>query len=375
MTTPERAPWTGPTGSSGLPLEGLRVLDFSTLLPGPLATLMLDRAGATVVKVERPEGDGLRDHPDDFAMLNDGKRFVTADLKDPADREEVWRLVQEADVLVEQFRPGVMGRLGLGYDEVAARNPALVYCSVTGYGQTGPRAMEAGHDLNYLGASGMLSLLDRGKVVGDALPPGLVADVGGGSYPAVINILLALLARIADGCGRHLDVAMADNLFPFMYWSLACDSQRPGAGGSQVSGASPRYNTYLTRDGRLLLVAALEPQFWVRFCDLVDLPNEYRAKAADPEVVIDAVAAIARAHTGAEWEVLLADIDCSCSVARTAHEARTDPAYWQRGVFSAPDGTNAQPVLPLPLDQDLIRPETPKPERRREPGAWGDVWV
>ncbi len=375
MSAPGRTPWAGPTGSSGLPLEGLRVLDFSTLLPGPLATLMLDRAGATVVKVERPEGDGLRDHPDDFAMLNDGKRFVTADLKDPTDREEVWRLVQEADVLVEQFRPGVMARLGLGYDDVAERNSALVYCSVTGYGQTGPRAMEAGHDLSYLGASGMLSLLDRGKVVGDALPPGLVADVGGGSYPAVINILLALLARKADGCGRHLDVAMADNVFPFMYWSLAHDPQSLRAGGTRMSGSSPRYNTYPTRDGRLLLVAALEPQFWLRFCDLVDLPSEYRAESANPKVVIDAVATIARAHSGTEWEVLLADVDCSCSVARTVHEARTDPAYWQRGVFVAADGTQAQRVLPLPLDRGLIRPETPKPEPRRGPGAWGDVWV
>jgi crotonobetainyl-CoA:carnitine CoA-transferase CaiB-like acyl-CoA transferase len=188
------------------PLAGLRVLDFTTLLPGPLATLMLADAGASVVKVERRDGGdpGRANRPAregmslQFAMLNRGKKSIAADLKDPADRAAVLALAKEADVLVEQFRPGVMDRLGLGYAALKRENPRLIYCAITGFGQDGPLAQVAGHDLTYLARAGMLSLTDDGSGV-PTLPCGQIADVGGGSLPALSSILLALILLPRQG--------------------------------------------------------------------------------------------------------------------------------------------------------------------------------
>src|SRR6185436_20015168 len=217
------------------PLAGIRVLDFSTLLPGPLATLILAEAGAEVIKIERRgAGDEMRTYTPkfgadsvNFAMLNRGKRSVAIDLKEAGAVERLMPLVAGADVLVEQFRPGVMDRLGLGYDALSREHPRLIYCSITGYGQSGPRAGIAGHDLNYAADTGMLALAAGAD--GAPVPPAaLVADIGGGSYPAVVNILLALRERDRTGRGCKLDIAMADNLFAFMYWAIG-DGQTAGA--------------------------------------------------------------------------------------------------------------------------------------------------
>lgn len=180
-----------------LPLTGIRVLDFSTLVPGPLATLLLAEAGASVIKVERPgAGDELRrfepklgDASAVYAMLNRGKRVVAADLKQPGPAARVRELARDADVIVEQFRPGVASRLGIGYDDVRALNPGVVYCSITGYGQEGPRAGQAGHDLNFLAESGLLWLVTAPDGT-PAMPFTVLADIAGGAYPAVLNILL-----------------------------------------------------------------------------------------------------------------------------------------------------------------------------------------
>ena len=200
------------------PLSGITVLDFTTLLPGPLATLMLAEAGAEVIKIERLGGEAVRAYPPlrggasvIYALLNRGKRSLELDLKEAAARTRLTPLIERADVVVEQFRPGVMERLGLGYETIKAINPRIVYCSITGYGQQGPRAGEAGHDLNYMGNTGLLSLAP-GPMEAPVVPPALVADIGGGSMPAVINILLALRQRDLTGEGCHLDIAMADEL-------------------------------------------------------------------------------------------------------------------------------------------------------------------
>ncbi len=209
------------------PLTGIRVLDFSTLLPGPLATLIFAEAGADVVKIERPgKGDEMRSYrpffgPDsvNFALLNRGKRSVTIDLKDSQQAQDLWPLIREADIIVEQFRPGVMERLRLGYEDIKAVNPRIIYCSITGYGREGPKAQEAGHDLNYIAETGVLALSgdDQGNPI---VPPVLVADIAAGTMPAVINVLLALRERDRTGQGCHLDIAMCDNLFTFQYWAL-----------------------------------------------------------------------------------------------------------------------------------------------------------
>jgi crotonobetainyl-CoA:carnitine CoA-transferase CaiB-like acyl-CoA transferase len=219
------------------PLEGVRVVDFTTLLPGPLATLLLSEAGAEVIKVERPQqGEEMRRHGPmwgqdsaSFALLNRGKKCIAVDLKHPEGRARVEPLIARCDVLIEQFRPGVMDRLGLGYEAVSRLNPSIVYCSISGYGQTGPKRDIAAHDLNYIGDTGLLSL-SMGTRDAPVIPPALIADIAGGAYPAVINILLALRERDATGQGRRLDVAMTDNLFPLMYWAL---------GERHVRGISP----------------------------------------------------------------------------------------------------------------------------------------
>src|SRR3954470_4608220 len=259
------------------PLKGVRVLDFSTLLPGPLATLILAEAGAEVIKIERPgRGDEMRSYSPkfgsdsvNFALLNRGKRSVAIDLKARGALDALRPLIESADVVVEQFRPGVMDRLGLGYDALKAINPRIVYCAVTGYGQDGPRAQVAAHDLNYVAESGML-MQTQGADGAPVLPAALVADIAGGTYPAVINILLGLRERDRTGVGCKLDVAMADNLFTLMYWALGnghAAGAWPSQGGDLVTGGSPRYNIYRTRDERFLAAAPLEQKFWENFCD------------------------------------------------------------------------------------------------------------
>lgn len=212
---------------NGGALEGLKVLDFSTLLPGPMASLFLAEAGADVIKVERPgQGEEMRSYEPkwgrdsiNFAMLNRGKKSLALNLKDEADIKKIEPLLRFADVVIEQFRPGVMKRLGLGYEDVRAIKPDIIYCSISGYGQDGPNALRAGHDMNYIGDAGLLAL-SSGPSATPVVPPALIADIAGGTYPAVFNILMALLARNAGKGGAHLDISMADNLFPFMYWAM-----------------------------------------------------------------------------------------------------------------------------------------------------------
>ena len=208
-------------------LRGLKVLDFSTLLPGPMATLFLAEAGAEVIKIERPEtGEDMRYYPPtwgdssvNFSLLNRGKKSVTVDLKNQSEREKLIPLIEQADIFVEQFRPGVMARLGLDYESIVKINPKIIYCSISGFGQDGPKQHLAGHDINYVGDAGLLSL-GLGSSDNPVVPPALIADIGGGSYPAVINILLALRERDLSGKGCYIDVAMTDGVLPFLWWHL-----------------------------------------------------------------------------------------------------------------------------------------------------------
>lgn len=340
------------------PLAGVRVLDFSTLLPGPLATLLLAEAGAEVVKVERPgTGDEMRSYRPrfagasaNFALLNRGKRAVAADLKDPASAESIRRLAEGADVLVEQFRPGVMDRLGLGYRQLRERNPRLVYCSITGYGQDGPHAAKAGHDLNYVAEVGLLDVV-RDATGAPSLPPALLADIAGGAYPAMMNIVLALVARDRSGRGTHLDVSMADNLRPFLYWALAehaSTGRWPAAGTGLIAGGSPRYRIYRTADGRYLAVAALEDRFWERFCELVGVPIELRDDEQDPDRTAAAVAERIGARTAAHWDAVLGQVDACCSVVRTLDEAAA--AFDDTGTpHRVRDERFDVPALPVPI--------------------------
>jgi alpha-methylacyl-CoA racemase len=343
------------------PLKGVRVLDFSTLLPGPLATLILAEAGAEVIKIERPgRGDEMRSYEPkfgsdsvNFAMLNRGKRSIAIDLKQAGARDTLKPLLETADVIVEQFRPGVMDRLGLGYEALRAINPRIVYCAVTGYGQHGPRADVAAHDLNYVAESGMLSLT-AGSDGAPVLPAALVADIAGGTYPAVINILLALRECDRTGVGCKLDIAMADNLFTLMYWGLGnglAAGEWPASAADLVTGGSPRYNIYRTRDDRFLAAAPLEQKFWDNFCALLDLPVELRDDRADPAATRNAVAQRVRTHTADELRSLFSEQDVCCAIVTTLRDALADPHLAARGLFARAlsAGTQTIPALPVPV--------------------------
>lgn len=343
------------------PLKDIMVLDFSTLLPGPMATLMLAEAGAEVIKFERPgtgedaratapriEGESIG-----FAVLNKGKRSVAIDLKSKGAVDALRPLLEKADVLVEQFRPGVMERLGLGYEAVRAINPQIVYCSITGYGQTGPKASVAGHDMNYVGDAGILSL-SRGPQDQPTTPFGLVADIGGGTYPAVVNILLALMARQQTNEGTHLDIAMSEGAFAFAYWAHAqgvIAGQDIGSGASRLTGGLARYRLYSASDGRQIAVGALEEKFWQAFCDVIEQPEELRDDWSDPAACSAEVARRLASQPSTYWAPLLAAADCCCSVVKTPAEAAADPHFNARGIFGRKLNISGRevPALPLPI--------------------------
>ncbi len=362
------------------PLSGILVLDFTTLLPGPLATLMLAEAGAEVIKIERPEGEDMRARAGTaaadgaaFALLNRGKKGVALDLKNENDRKRLRPLVEKADVLVEQFRPGVMERLGLGYEDVRKINPRIVYCSISGYGQQGPRAGEAGHDINYQSRTGLLAL-QPGPTEKPVIPPALIADIGGGTMPAVINILLGLRQRDATGAGVYLDVAMSDAMFTFAWYAYAighATGKFPKPGELRLVGASPRYQLYPTRDGKIVACGALEQKFWLGFCSTIGLPAALMNDAADPEATKAAIAAIVKSDTAAHWQPKFAAADCCVTIMASLEEALHDPHFVERGLFAhtvaAPSGATL-PALPVPIAATLRAP----PGAKSAPTLGGD---
>jgi alpha-methylacyl-CoA racemase len=347
------------------PLLGLSVLDFTTLLPGPLATLMLAEAGAEVIKVEQPGGENARRFPPmvdgdsaAFLMLNRGKSSFELDLKSEADRAKLMPLIQRADILVEQFRPGVMSRLGLGYEDVRTLNPRLIYCSISGYGQSGPRVNEAGHDINYIGNTGLLDL-QPGPPEGPVVPPMLAADIAGGSFPAVINILLALRARDQCGQGCHIDIAMTDAMFTFTWAALALGAATgrfPKPGEMWLVGGSPRYQIYPAKDGKLVACGALEQKFWIAFTKAISLPAELIDDIRDPKATRDAVARLIAAKTSDQWRPIFAAADCCTTIITSLETAMADPHFVQRGVFAHKVATasgKTLPALPLPVSPDF----------------------
>ncbi|MEJ8573250.1 CaiB/BaiF CoA-transferase family protein [Microbaculum marinum] len=359
------------------PLSGIKVLDFTTLLPGPLAGLVLSEAGAEVTKVERPEGEEIRKYLPrwgaesiQFNLLNSGKKSITADLKSDADRDRIKSLIAGTDILIEQFRPGVMARFGLGYDAVKQIRPDIVYCSITGYGQFGPKAAIAGHDLNYISETGLLSL-SFGNADRTVVPPALIADIGGGTMPAVINILLALLRRNASGEGAYIDIAMSDAMFTYAWWAFGLGKalgEWPGNGDHMLSGGSPRYQIFPTRDGRFVAVAALEQKFWDNLCELVGLEERLRDDQADPAATIGALRAIIGNRTAEEWRAVFEGKDCAANVVRTLEEASTDPHFIERGLFDYSienDAGARAPALVVPVAPQF---RSDKSTPRRAPG-------
>ena len=244
-----------------------------------------------------------------------------------------------------------MERLGLGYEALKEINPALIYCSISGYGQTGPKAQIAAHDLNYMSETGALAL-GAGQNGAPVVPPVLVADIGGGTFPAVVSILLALREAEKTGEGAYLDIAMADNLFAWSFWAYGAH-QVSGAeikpGGELLTGGSPRYQIYECADGRHLGCAPLEEKFWQNFCDVIGLQKELRDDSRDPGAIIGAVAALIRQKTSAEWVAAFEGVDACVALVKSHGEAALDPHFHERGLFSGQMNLEKASFSPLPV--------------------------
>jgi len=331
------------------PLAGIRVLDLSRLLPGPAATMHLADMGAEVIKIEdRGAGDYARsmgqvreEVSQFFVAVNRGKQMLRMDLKDAAQRERFLGMVEQADVVVESFRPGVMQRLGLGWEVLRARNPRLVMCAISGYGASGPLAQQAGHDINYIGYAGMLEQ-NAGRDGRPALGNLQVGDLLGGAQAAVQGILAALLAVKMGGAGRFVDISMTDtvfahNIFPLVAVNEGAEAQ-PGRG--LLTGGVPCYNVYRSSDGRYMAVGALELKFWQACCAVLQRPDlaqkhwqlgqEVGGREA-MEMVAQLDALFAQ-HTQAEWSALFAGADCCVTPVLRTSEALAHPQFRERGM-------------------------------------------
>ena len=331
------------------PLAGVRVLELAGIGPAPLACRLLADLGAEVLRVERAGGGAIDDG------LTSGRGRLVVDLKDPAGVERVLALAARADVLVEGFRPGTTERLGLGPDVCAARNPRLVYARMTGWGQEGPLAQRAGHDLNYLSLTGALHAIgERGGP--PVVPLNLVADFGGGSMFLVTGVLAALLERATSGTGQVVDVAMVDGVSTLMgmTWSMwSQGSWRDERGSNLLDGGAPFYRTYECADGRYVAVGAIEPQFYAHLLaglDLQDLPGQYE----DWPATRAAFEAAFRTRSRDDWAELFAGTDACVTPVLSLEEA---PA----GGHLAARGT-------LHTDGGAVRP-APAPRFARTPGA------
>ena len=355
------------------PLASLKILDFSTLLPGPFASLLLADMGAEVLRIESPTRmDLLRVLPPhdqgvsaSHAYLNRNKRSLALDLKQPEALEVIKQLLQDHDIVLEQFRPGVMERLGLGYEALKTINPRLIYVSITGYGQTGPYKDRAGHDINYLALAGLAS--HTGRADSGPLPLGMqVADVAGGSLHAVIGLLAAVIARQQTGQGQHIDVSMTDCVFSLNAMAgagyLAC-GEEPGRENQMLNGGS-FYDYYRTRDGRWLSVGSLEPPFMKQLCTALGVEDlaalGLSPKPAQQKALKDALKIEFEKHDYAELCALFAELDACVEPVLSLGEAVRHPQLQARQLVAqvprADGTTQAQMACPLKFSEGLPEP-------------------
>jgi crotonobetainyl-CoA:carnitine CoA-transferase CaiB-like acyl-CoA transferase len=328
-------------------LDGIRVLDLTRLLPGPFCTMLLADLGADVIKVEEPaSGDPTRhSHPRQadtgslFLLVNRNKRSLGLDLKTAEGRELLLRLVEQADVLVESFRPGVMDRLGLGYAVLDARNPRLVYATLSGFGQSGPYRDRPGHDLNYLALAGALGFnVDRHAQ--PVMPAVQVADLGGGTLAAV-GILAALLARLQTGKGQSVDVSLFGSAIAWLPTRIASLFSQAGSfspGQPPLAGGLPQYWVYATADGRHLTLGALEPKFLLNFLERIgraELAPLAAGDQAQRERLRQALADIFASRTLARWMEDLDGVDTCVAPVNTLEETLRDPQVEALGMFTS----------------------------------------
>jgi alpha-methylacyl-CoA racemase len=376
-------------------LSAVRVLDLTQLLPGPYATQLLRDLGAEVIKIERPDGgepgrrfgEGEADsrfeegehgsgHSPLFDVVNRGKRSVTVDLKADAGREVFLDLARSVDVVVEQFRPGVVDRLGVGYEDVCAVNEGVVYCSLSGYGATGPYRDRAGHDLNYVAAGGLLDMTRPDPGAEPVIPGFPVADMAGGLV-AALSVVSGLLSRElgggggdgdGDGDGEHVDVAMTDAVLSLSQLvagpAMAGIDQRPG--GTVATGKYPCYDVYECADGAYVALAALEPEFWRTLCGVLDRPDLADEHMAEDESTRERVraelAGIFSGQTRGAWLDDLGDADATVAPVNTVEEAFVDPHVETRRVVQDVDGQLRRAGFPAQGTDPPDLTEAPAPE-------------
>ena len=348
-------------------LEGVRVLDLASVGPGARASRILADYGADVVKIGAvPRAGAVQIIPPYYAYSgNRGMTRALFDLKDDGGRQAFLRLADGADVIIESFRPGVVDKLGIGPSVVAERNPRLVYCSTSGFGQTGPRSAWAGHDVNYLATSGFLDCSGRRADGRPALPGATVADIAAGGMQAAMAVMAALLRRERTGVGEHLDVSIADGAMAMM--SLYVDEYlatgvEPGPGHYILTGRYACYEIYTCADGRFISVGAIEPAFWRNLCRLVDLDRYADAQTDDAlqDEIRHALAEVFVTRTRDEWIDLLGPADTCVAPVNTVAEAIDDEQYVARGTVadavSATDGPFRQSA---PIWAGTVSPEGP----------------
>ncbi|MBI4516563.1 MAG: CoA transferase [Deltaproteobacteria bacterium] len=344
------------------PLQGLKLLDLSRQLPGPFASMMLADLGADVLVIAAPNdpmGLGL-------PLVQRNKRSMTLNLKAPAGKEIFNRLAQDADIILEGFRPGVSERLGIDYATMAALNPRLIYCSISGYGQDGPYRNQVGHDINYLGYAGVLGI--SGPAGGPPVSAGVqIADIGGGAQMAVIGILAALLARQHTGRGQYLDISMMDgsvtwNVFHMLMYLVT--GSLPQRGQTRLTGHHPCYAIYETSDGKYVTVGALEEHFWKNLCVALGvedfIPDQF-AEGARREEMFRVIREKFCSQTQAEWLKQLAPIDICFGPVSDICEVFEDPQVRHRGLLPVIDGQRAV-ASPLKFSQTPPRPPSLPPD-------------
>jgi alpha-methylacyl-CoA racemase len=360
------------------PLKNLKILDFSTLLPGPYASMMVADLGADIIRIEAPNRPDLTrllppiaadGQSAQHALLNRAKRSLGLNLKAPGAGEIVKKLVAAGyDIVLEQFRPGVMDRLGVGYEALKADCPALIFCSLTGYGQTGPYKERAGHDVNYLALSGLLSYYGRSATPTPPPPlPMQVADIGGGSLHLVIGLLAAVIRRLSTGEGGQVDIAMHDgalawNALGAAKWLVGGENPTPE---SELLNGGSFYDLYETQDGRFFSVGSLEPKFWHGFCHAIGRDELFTPgtnfEITNQQSFKEEVRAAIRSKRLAEWQEIFAQLDVCVEPVLTTEEAVNHPQTQARGMVVAvpmADG-RSQPQIGSPIKLSNHEPAYP----------------
>jgi alpha-methylacyl-CoA racemase len=334
------------------PLAGLQVVELASIGPGPFAAMLLADLGATVVRIDRTEPSGLGlPMPARFDVAGRGRRSVALDIKRPGGREAALRLIDRADVLIEGWRPGVAERLGLGPDACLARNPALVYGRMTGFGQQGPLAQAAGHDLNYIALAGALHAI--GPAGGPVPPLNLVGDYGGGALYLAFGLMAALFERQRSGRGQVVDAAMVDGVASLMslFHGLAAGGQWDPAhrAANLLDGGAPFYATYETADGRHVALGALEPKFFAELARRIGLDESFVRRQYDRRCwpqMREAIAGRVRGRTRDEWSSLLEGSDACFAPVLTLAEAASHPHARERSAFVDIDGVRQPAPAP-----------------------------